>query len=262
MYFYPVMESVHIRFYTVNPKQERDGDWDTTWRTLPNVLLERPSRGAWECLYSGGRVVVPAGHLLVVPVACRHRLRKCSAGKMLSDWSYVSWHAGDQEIRTADTPCVFKPAFTKTVTACFQAATSQAQAIAAQAAVMRILSAFITEKPVQAMSTDDRVQRVIKFMHLHIAVDLQRDDLAAVCHLSATRFHDVFMAATGIAPMRYLTRLRLQLAQSLLRQPEMSIARIASECGFQSQAYFNRVFKRAFAQAPSQYRRSCMDLPQ
>jgi transcriptional regulator GlxA family with amidase domain len=54
--------------------------------------------------------------------------------------------------------------------------------------------------------------------------------------------------------MRYLNRLRLQRAQSLLRASSASISSIAADCGFQSQAYFNRVFKQAFAHSPGAFR--------
>ena len=80
--------------------------------------------------------------------------------------------------------------------------------------------------------------------------------LATVCHLSPTRFHDVFIEACGVAPMRYLNRLRLQRAHELLRSSNDGLGQIAIRCGFQSQAYFNRVFKKAFGETPGRLRRA------
>ncbi len=255
LYFYPVRDLIQVRFYTVNTGQLRTGAWDTTWRTLPNVLLERPHHGTWTCYYDGGKVAVPHAHLLVVPVACRHRLHKTTKKDMHSDWAYISWqYSNGQDVRTSQRPMVFKPAFAKRVEAALLKSNNDVQSIEAQAATLLILSKCLKDYPPQQVLYDDRIQRVIQHMRAHLHEDLDRDSLAHICHLSPTRFHDVFVEACGVAPMRYVTRLRLQRAQSLLRESDDSMAQIADACGFASQAYFNRVFKKSFGQSPGAYR--------
>jgi AraC-like DNA-binding protein len=55
--------------------------------------------------------------------------------------------------------------------------------------------------------------------------------------------------------MTYLTRWRLQLAaRSLVRTPK-GVAEIAAEVGYESEAAFNRAFKREFGLPPARYRR-------
>lgn len=248
------MDAVQTHFYTINQQQSRDGIWDTGWRSLPNVLLERPQQGSWQCQWSGGSLCIDDGQLLVVPVACRHRLYKEDPAPMYSDWSYVSWQiVGVQDVRTGDEPQVFSAAFALEVADCFAPQTDAMTALHAQAASLRILAAVLRRRP-QAAQADERMQKVIRYMHEHLHQDITRDDLATVCHLSPTRFHDVFVSATGVAPMRYLNRLRMQRAQGLLRGSDDSIGNIARRCGFQSQAYFNRVFKQAFGRTPGAFR--------
>jgi AraC-like DNA-binding protein len=58
-----------------------------------------------------------------------------------------------------------------------------------------------------------------------------------------------FTALVGEPPMRYLTRWRLQLAAGLLREGADGLATIAGRVGYESEAAFNRAFKR-FAGAP------------
>ncbi len=59
----------------------------------------------------------------------------------------------------------------------------------------------------------------------------------------------------GEPPMHYLASWRLQLAAVRLRESIAAAARIASEVGYESDAAFNRAFKRAFATTPAAWRR-------
>jgi AraC-like DNA-binding protein len=52
-----------------------------------------------------------------------------------------------------------------------------------------------------------------------------------------------------------LARWRLQLAARLLQTTQKSIVQLASDVGYESQAAFNRAFKREFGLPPAQYRR-------
>ena len=55
--------------------------------------------------------------------------------------------------------------------------------------------------------------------------------------------------------MAYLTRWRLKLGAEILRTTEDSVAQIAAEVGYGSEAAFNRAFKREFDCPPAQFRR-------
>jgi hypothetical protein len=58
----------------------------------------------------------------------------------------------------------------------------------------------------------------------------------------------------GESPMRYLAQQRLQAAATRLGSSADSIARIAFEVGYESEAAFNRAFKRAFGSPPATWR--------
>lgn len=57
-----------------------------------------------------------------------------------------------------------------------------------------------------------------------------------------------------VPPIRYLTQWRLQVAQEKLRRGDQSIAQIAHAIGYESEAAFNRAFKRAFGEPPARWR--------
>ena len=54
--------------------------------------------------------------------------------------------------------------------------------------------------------------------------------------------------------MAYLTRWRLQLAARSLEKTSRGVAEIAGDVGYESEAAFNRAFKREFGRPPGQYR--------
>jgi AraC-like DNA-binding protein len=55
-------------------------------------------------------------------------------------------------------------------------------------------------------------------------------------------------------PIAYLTRWRLQLGAQQLRSTNRSVAEIAGEVGYESEASFNRAFKREFGLPPARFR--------
>jgi AraC family transcriptional regulator, alkane utilization regulator len=60
----------------------------------------------------------------------------------------------------------------------------------------------------------------------------------------------------GESPMQYLTRWRLALAARALRSGSDAVARIAERSGYESEAAFNRAFKREFGVPPAAWRRA------
>jgi transcriptional regulator GlxA family with amidase domain len=55
-------------------------------------------------------------------------------------------------------------------------------------------------------------------------------------------------------PMAYLTRWRLQLGAQMLSSTNLSVVQIAGEVGYESEAAFNRAFKRQFEKPPARFR--------
>ncbi|MEQ9563933.1 MAG: AraC family transcriptional regulator, partial [Woeseiaceae bacterium] len=73
---------------------------------------------------------------------------------------------------------------------------------------------------------------------------------------SRSAFAERFTRVLGEPPMRYLAKLRLQGAARALSESDHSIARIAFDVGYESEAAFNRAFKREFGAPPSMWRKS------
>lgn len=76
-------------------------------------------------------------------------------------------------------------------------------------------------------------------------------DLARVAALSPRHLTRVFRQATGVSIQEFRTRLRLERARSLLRDPSLTVEAVAARCGFDSARQLRRVWKEAFGTAPS-----------
>jgi len=73
--------------------------------------------------------------------------------------------------------------------------------------------------------------------------------------VSRTVLSERFRHFLGEPPMAYLTRWRLRLGARALTAASHSVAQIASEVGYESEAAFNRAFKREYGLPPARYRR-------
>ena len=67
-------------------------------------------------------------------------------------------------------------------------------------------------------------------------------------------FSRLFKKATGISPHQYVMKARLDRAQQMLVQTDLSLAALSEATGFASQSHFSRAFRAWFGLAPSDYR--------
>jgi AraC-like DNA-binding protein len=103
---------------------------------------------------------------------------------------------------------------------------------------------------------DPIVGQTLRLLHAHPERAWTVEDLASAVAVSRSTLADRFTLLVGEPPMRYLATWRIQLAQSLLRQSNMTIAEVALRIGYESEAAFNRAFKRHVGQPPAAWRAS------
>jgi AraC-like DNA-binding protein len=106
---------------------------------------------------------------------------------------------------------------------------------------------------------DPHVEKALRLIHSRPAEDWTLERLAREVGLSRTIFTDRFSHYVEVSPMQYLARWRLQLAGRLLEQPGVSIAQAGAEVGYESEAAFNRAFKKQVGVPPGSWRRSRMN---
>jgi AraC-like DNA-binding protein len=80
--------------------------------------------------------------------------------------------------------------------------------------------------------------------------------LASEAGASRSVLTERFTHLVGAPPLTYLARWRLQLAARKLQTTQQAVLQIAAEVGYESEAAFNRAFKREFGLPPAQYRKA------
>ena len=100
----------------------------------------------------------------------------------------------------------------------------------------------------------DKFNSVMDYIDSHYMDDLNLDDIASSIGFSKYHFSRLFKQYTNYTFCAYITRRRIQIAQELLAQPDLSITEVALQSGFPSISTFNRVFKQAKNCTPSEYR--------
>jgi AraC-like DNA-binding protein len=106
-----------------------------------------------------------------------------------------------------------------------------------------------------AGARDPSVGKSLALLHARVNHPWTIAELASEVGLSRSAFVDRFSRYLAEPPMAYLTRWRLQLAEQALTATPRGVAEIAADVGYESEAAFNRAFKRAFGQPPARYRR-------
>lgn len=105
-----------------------------------------------------------------------------------------------------------------------------------------------------------RVNAAIQYIHTHLAQPLTLEIVAAQAHYSAYHFHRIFNAITDQTLNDYINRKRIEkAAAALIRDKRLTIAEIATNYGFNSNAAFTRAFKRFYGMSPTEFKKNTPD---
>ena len=102
---------------------------------------------------------------------------------------------------------------------------------------------------------DPQIGHALSLVHASPARDWTIEALASAVGMSRSAFAKRFAHFAGDSPMQYLGRWRMQLAARRLENPQVSIAQAGVEVGYDSEAAFNRAFKKVMGVPPGTWRR-------
>lgn len=101
---------------------------------------------------------------------------------------------------------------------------------------------------------DPKIGRAISLIHRDPARTWSVAELASEVAMSRSAFSARFTELVGEPPMQYVTRWRMQLALSWLRDDDAAVGELAMRLGYRSEAAFSRAFKRAIGVSPGTVR--------
>ena len=122
-------------------------------------------------------------------------------------------------------------------------------------AMLMIMSHFIREAKPHIWTSDERMKQVLRYIHEHIAVKIDVEDLANLASITKTYFIRLFKQEFGLSPVRYINLKKVERAQLLLYTTDCSVKEVAYKLGFSDHSYFIRLFHKVAGITPQEYRR-------
>jgi AraC-like DNA-binding protein len=101
---------------------------------------------------------------------------------------------------------------------------------------------------------DPQIGAALKAIHANISMAWTVESLADTAGMSRSSFACRFKELLGKTPIEYVTEWRMQKSLGLLMRGEKKMTDIAQQVGYETDAAFNRAFKRTVGATPGQYR--------
>ncbi len=102
---------------------------------------------------------------------------------------------------------------------------------------------------------DAEIEAAQRWLSQHFSVASPVDEMIKRSKLAERTFKRRFTAATGVAPIAYVQRLRIEDAKRRLERTDASVDEISWRVGYEDPAFFRRLFKRTTGMAPGAYRK-------
>ena len=99
-------------------------------------------------------------------------------------------------------------------------------------------------------------RRLTAYIDANLGGRIRIEELAELLNLSESHFSRAFRCSFGTSAHEYLTRRRIEVAQSLMLTTREPLCAIALRCGLSDQSHFTRVFRRIVGKSPYAWRRT------
>ena len=98
------------------------------------------------------------------------------------------------------------------------------------------------------------IQKIISYLKQNYQKEITLKGLGKIAGYSPNHLQHIFTNVMGFSPQAYLEKIRIDHAKFLLSQSDTPLADIAYECGFSSQSYFSKIFKKNTFLTPYEFR--------
>ena len=99
-----------------------------------------------------------------------------------------------------------------------------------------------------------KLSEILALMETNLEEPLRPGDLAKTVNISTRQLERLFRRYLSATPKKYYMDMRLQRAQHLLLQTNMSVTEVSVACGFNSSSHFSRLFRQRYGMSPHRLR--------
>ncbi|HEX7026586.1 MAG TPA: AraC family transcriptional regulator [Gammaproteobacteria bacterium] len=100
-----------------------------------------------------------------------------------------------------------------------------------------------------------QLRKVFEYVDIHLDREISLNELAGLAGMSGYHFLRMFKRSTGLTPLQYMIRRRMETAKELLTRTKLSITEVALEAGYENTSHFINLFKRYTGVTPAVFRR-------
>ena len=93
-----------------------------------------------------------------------------------------------------------------------------------------------------------------EFIKKNYANDIKVKDMAKYLNMSESNFYAVFKKHFGMAPIAFINKFRISVAEEKLKNTDDTIVSIAASVGIKDPIYFNKLFRKNYRMSPKEYR--------
>lgn len=224
--------------------------------------------GVFEEIPSQEKICVTRGDMIFVPMGSKY----CANWHGSPEISYISMHfvfeRSDtfprknryklQKIRPRDTEKYFN-IFTKVKEYLYSDVSGQFSILGDFYNILSEIHASLTVREEDAF--DPRLEDAVKFIEENFSRKITVEEIAVEAKMSVSRFFPYFKKQLGVTPVDYINNYRVsQAALLLMNEEKMTVEDIAEKVGFESSAYFRRVFKKVTGHSPREYKKNSLEL--
>ena len=102
---------------------------------------------------------------------------------------------------------------------------------------------------------DAEIQTAQQWLSRNFSIANPVEEMIKRSRLAERTFKRRFVSATGLTPITYIQRLRIEDAKRRLERTDASVDQISWQVGYEDPAFFRRLFKRTTGLAPGAYRK-------
>ena len=190
---------------------------------------------------------------------CRKLIKVKATAADLDCFKRLLWLNPGRDLRRSDNPQVYEKT---TVLKSFREINAQlplSTIIETQGLIQILLSRFLSHELFHSGKNHQipsAIMESINHILTHLDSAFTVEELAARANLSTDYFSKSFYRHTGLRPLQYIHRKRVEQAQFLILTTHLPFSAIAAKTGFESLSYFARVFKATTGQTPGFYRKT------
>jgi len=119
----------------------------------------------------------------------------------------------------------------------------------------RLDTFIVQEQERLQVKTKRPITEAVQYIRIHYAESLSQADVAEACSISTAYLSRLFKEEMQVGFQDFLTQVRIENAEKLLRETNLSIREIAAAVGYPDEKYFSKLYRKTTGIKPSEYRK-------